>query len=177
MEQNSLEQSFRNTQWIEGLALEELKMEDSGIVSLDQHLSPIYHLEESSIQIMNRLKDRFEFYIQRFNEYRGKVGSSSQIRIFKISNTVNDFMLFRNSLKLVLARKSCDVISVGFLSNAGGLFSARLSPEIPATNTAHEIKAHVGPFNKVTWRFMGEVVDEDALVRHYITEFIKHSAR
>ena len=67
-------------------------------------------------------------------------------------------MLFRNALKLVVARKANDVISIGFLSNAGGLFSARLNSDAPAINTVHEIQAQIGPFGEVNWRFKGEEV-------------------
>ncbi len=165
------------TEWIEKLALDELNMEESGVVHFDDHLDIERILEESSLEVMNKIRDLVEVYITRFNQHRGSNGQGNQIKIFKISNTVNDFMLFRNSLKLVFARRSFDVITVGFLSNTGGLYSARLNKETPAENMAHEIRASVGPFNKITWRFKGDIVDLDALVRHYTTEFIKYSAR
>lgn len=165
-----------STVWIENLALEELSMEDSGVIHFNEHLNPARALEEASIELMENLKEKFEIYIAKFNEYRGSKNSSSAIKTFKISNTINDFMLFRNSLKLVVARRSSDVISIGFLSNSGGLFAARTNG-IASEAKIHEIKAHVGPFNNIKWYFQGELVEIDALVRHYLTEFIKHSAR
>lgn len=172
-----IQENSIQTKWIENLALDELNMDESGVVHFDDHLNVEQMLEESSLDIMNTVRDMVEVYVSRFNQYRGSNAQTSQIKIFKISNTVNDFMLFRNSLKLVFARKSFDVITVGFLSNTGGLYSARLNNETPAVNMAHEIRAHVGPFNKITWRFQGEPVDLESLVRHYLTEFVKHSAR
>lgn len=174
---NLNETSQVSTKWIESLALEELNMEESGVVNFAEHLNPSRLLEESSIELMEDLKERFEVYLTKFNEYRGDNSNTGSIKIFKISNTINDFMLFRNSLKLVVARRSADVISVGFLSNSGGLFAARMNYEGNATSKLHEIKAHVGPFNKITWKFQGENVDVDSLVRHYLTEFVRHSAR
>ena len=165
-----------STVWIENLALEELNMEDSGVIHFNEHLNPVRALEEASIELMESLKEKFEIYIAKFNEYRGNKNPSSAIKTFKISNTINDFMLFRNSLKLVVARRSADVISIGFLSNSGGLFAARTNG-IASEAKIHEIKAHVGPFNNIKWHFQGELVEVDALVRHYLTEFIKHSAR
>lgn len=174
--ENFISPEHISTKWIENLALEELNMEESGIISFNNHLNPSFLLEESSIDFMNQLRDRFEIYVSRFNEYRGV--QNGGIKIFKISNTVNDFMLFRNSLRLIFARKAHDLITIGFLSNGKDLFSARLSQdEDHGAPTLHEVRAHVGPFNKITWRFAGEVVDPDALVRHYLTEFIKNSAR
>ena len=167
-----------STKWIESLALDEVNMEETGIVNFSEHLDPMHMLESSSIEFMEKLKDRFEVYLSKFNELRSESSDQTRnIKIFKISNTINDFMLFRNSLKLVIARRSADVISLGFLSNSGGLFAARLNYQPNSTQKIHEIKAHVGPFNNIHWKFNGENVEIDSLVRHYLTEFIKHSAR
>lgn len=166
-----------NTSWIEKLAIDEVSMEETGVINFHEHLNPNRALEESSIELMEELRDRFEIYLTKFNELRSSAGNEGCIKIFKISNTVNDFMLFRNSLKLVVARKSHDVISIGFLSNSGGLYAARLSNNKIASNQIHEIRANVGPFNDITWRFQGEEVKLDSLVKHYLTEFIKNSAR
>ena len=165
------------TDWIENLALDELNMDEAGIIHFDDHLNTDQLLEESSLSLINKIRDLVEVYITHFNEYRGKNDRGPQIKIFKISNTVNDFMLFRNALKLVFARRANDLISIGFLSNTGGLYAARLNSTEPALNQAHEIRAHMGPFNQITWRFQGELLDLDAMVRHYLTEFVKNSAR
>lgn len=166
------------TDWIETLALEELNMDETGIIHIDDHLNPTHLLEESSILFMNKLRERVDIYAGKFNEFRGAEAGGSHIKTFKISNTINDFMLFRNSLRLVFARKANDLISIGFLSSGKDVFAARLNSE---DNTAghgiHEIRAHVGAFNKITWKFQGEYVDLDALVKHYLSEFIRHSSR
>jgi hypothetical protein len=163
------------TQWIENLALEELRMDESGIVNFNDHLNPSFFLEESSIALMDSIKQQMELYVNRFNEYRGAQGS--QIKLFKISNTVNDFMLFRNSLRLIFARKNINLISVGFLSATGQIFGPRINEQSAVTDAPHEIKARVGAYNKIIWEFMGEEVDVQALVRHYMTEFIRSSAK
>lgn len=168
-----------SAKWVEQLALEELNMDESGIIHMDNHLNPAALLEESSIEFMNAVRDRFEFYITRFNEFRGGANAGALIKTFKISNTVNDFMLFRNSLRMIFARRSHDVISIGFLANGKDLFAPRLSEadHYGQQNGAHEVRAHIGPFNEITWRFQGEVVNVDSLVRHYLSEFIRQSAR
>lgn len=176
MEQN-IEHTNISSTWIENLALDEINMEESGIINFNEHLNPDRLLEESSIEFMENLKEVFEIALTKFNQFRASSDSSKTIKVFKISNTVNDFMLYRNSLKLVIARRSSDVISLGFLSNSGGLFSARMNFEESSTSKLHEIKAHVGAFNEITWRFQGEEVKLQALVKHYLTEFIKHSSK
>ena len=173
----TLENGHHKTQWIEKLALEELNMEETGIINFNEHLDPQIFLEESSVQFMEKIKERFQVYIQKFNFYRGEKTSGASIKIFKISNTVNDFMLFRNSLRLIIARKSHDLISIGFLSNTSGPFGARLQNSPTPSKSSHDIKAHVGPFNEISWRFQGEIVELDSLVKHYLTEFIRYSSR
>ncbi len=168
-----------STKWIEHLAIEEINMDESGIVHMDDHLNPSALLEEASIEFMDSIRDRFEFYINKFNQYRGGSNAGAVIKTFKISNTVNDFMMFRNSLRMIFARRSHDTISIGFLSNGKDLLAPRLSDSDTYGQQmgTHEIRANVGPFNKISWRFQGEIVDVDALVRHYLSEFIRQSAR
>jgi len=168
----------QNFEWIESLALEEINMEESGVVNINSHLNPNLLLEESSIELMNLIRDKIEAAIAKFNQYRSINNTHAQIKIFKISNTVNDFMLFRNSLRLIFARKSNDIISIGFLANGKEIYGARLgfNDKFGSTNI-HELKANLGPFNKVIWKFNNEQVDIDSLVRHYITEFIINSSR
>lgn len=169
--------SSLNTTWIENLAIDEINMDESGVIDLHEHLNPIHFLEESSIDLMNQLRDQIEYSVGKFNEYRGNQ-PSSHIKIFKISNTVNDFMLFRNSLRLIFARKSNDVISIGFIANGKELVSPRLSAnEKMGGSPVHEIRAHIGPFHDISWRFQGETFQMQTMVKHYLTEFIKQSAR
>ena len=176
METNNIN-SENNSIWIENLAIQEINMSESGIIDLHEHLNPIHFLEESSIEFMNLLRDQIELKVARFNQYRGHQ-TSSHIKIFKISNTVNDFMLFRNSLRLIFARKANDLINIAFITNGKDLLAPRMR-EVDAFGAegVHEIRAHLGPFNKITWRYQGEIVDSEAMIKHYLTEFIKQSAQ
>jgi hypothetical protein len=165
------------TTWVENLAIDEINMDESGIIDIHEHLNPIHFLEESSINFMNELRDLVEFYLSRFNQYRG-ANSQGQIKIFKISNTVNDFMLFRNSLRLIFARKANDIVSIAFISNGKDLLAPRLKmSDSFGPEGVHEIRAHIGPFNDISWRFQGEPVEMKSMVKHYLTEFIKQSAQ
>ena len=163
------------SQWIENLALEELRMDESGIVNFNDHLNTSFFLEESSIQLMDEIKSLTEFYIEKFNNFRGPTGG--QIKLLKISNTVNDFLLFRNSLRLIFVRKNIDLITIGFRSATGQIFGPRINEQSAITEGPHEIKAEVGAFNQIIWHFLGKEIDVEAMTRHYITEFIRSSAR
>lgn len=164
--------------WVERLALEEINMEESGIVKINDHLDPNLLLEESSIHFMDEIRDHLEVYINKFNELRGNLQSGPGIRIFKISNTANDFMLFRNSLRLIFARRSNDIISIGFLGANKEMVAPRLNAfDFGQAHATHELKAVVGPFNSVKWTFMGDTFTIDALVKYYLAEFIRNSSK
>ncbi len=165
-----------NFNWIETLAIEELNMDEAGIVHLNDHIDPVYYLEESSIQFMDKLKDLLEGYVSRFNQFRCNNSGNGQIKMFKISGSVNDFMLFRNSLRLIFSRKNSDLITIGFLSNSDGRFAPRLRGNLNQSGN-HEIKAHIGPFNEITWLFEGRDINVIAMAKYYFTEFIRNSAR
>ena len=161
--------------WLEQLALDEVNMEETGIINFHK-INPEKMLEEASISIMEDIKDIFENYCAKFNEFRANYGSEQNIRLFKISDTVNDFMLFRNSLKLIVARKSADIISIGFLSNSGGLRAAKLGNELN-DHKVHDIRGHLGPFGHISWKFQGEDIHFPSLAKHYMTEFVQLSAK
>jgi len=172
------EENIISTNWIETLAFDELNMDEAGVVNFNEHLNPNNLLEEDSIRFMDQIRDLFEIYINKFNQCRGGENSGAQIKIFKISNTVNDFMLFRNSLRLIFSRKAANLINIGLLVNGKDLYAPRMPGQVDGGGySCHEISAHVGAFNKITWRFQGEVIDIKAMVRHYLEEFIKNSAR
>ena len=41
-----------STKWIENLALDEINMEESGVINFSEHLDPMHMLETSSIEFM-----------------------------------------------------------------------------------------------------------------------------
>ena len=165
------------TDWIESLAFDEINMDEAGVVDFNEHLDPQTFLEEDSIKFMNIIRDLFEVYVTRFNECRGGPNSGAQIKIFKISNTVNDFMIFRNSLRLIFSRKASDLIVISLLANGKDIFAPRLNDTNQGHITHHEVCASIGPFNSIKWKFQGEEVNTRAMVKHYLMEFIKNSAR
>ena len=121
-------------------------MDEAGIVDFNEHLDPSIFIEESSIKFMNEIRDLFEVYITRFNECRGGANSGAQLKIFKISNTVNDFMIFRNSLRLIFSRKSSDLIVISLLANGKEIFAPRIDENNQNSFSHHEICA-------VDWTF------------------------
>jgi hypothetical protein len=110
------------------------------------------------------------------------------IKVYGISNTKADFLLFRNSLKLVITFSKPGQIEISFHSISGGLFAPHKMPEknkrlgIPRPPGEIEVESgdfvdiELGPFNEALWNFKGHQVTPTAVVRFYLTEFIKNSA-
>ncbi len=171
---NNYEMNEISTKWIESLVVDEINMEESGIVHFNDHIDPGLNLEDSSIDIVEELRSKFEVFIYKFNQLRSD--PNKEIKIFKISETINDFLLFRNSLKLIVSRISNEIIRIGFMNNSGNFFSTRNVQGVDSNPVFHEIHAHLGAFNKVTWRYKDDEVDLDAVVKFYLSEFIKQSA-
>lgn len=171
------ELNAHSTKWIENLAIEEINMEETGMVEFSNPGSIEINLDESSIEVMEEIRELFEIFVTKFNQLRGNSANSKAIKIFKISNTVNDFMLFRNSLKLIVSRKSPDLITVGFMTNSGGFFPTKTNSFSEPTQSIHEIRAHVGAFNEIQWTFQGEKINVISLVKYYLTEFIRLSSQ
>ena len=154
-----------STTWLQNLVEQEKSWEASGVISALDTDDLSQSLNQSSIQFVEELRQLFEYYVHLFNELRGSDATNKQIKIFRISNTANDFILFRNSLKLMVFRKNADVIGIG-------LFVGNTPID---QHHSHELKAHIGPFKKISWQIHGEDVDAQALVQEYLTEFIKQS--
>ena len=69
------------------------------------------------------------------------------------------------------------VIRLAFTSHTGGVFAARLDAVSPPEQGGHEMIGQIGPFNEVVWTMKGQKINSAFLVKHYLTEFIKNSAR
>lgn len=149
-------------------------MDESGIVNFNDHIDTALNLEDSSIEMMDQLREHFEIFVTKFNDLRNDTDKT--IKLFKISNTINDFLLFRNSLKLVISRSSNETITIGFMNNSGNFFSTRNSDGQSVPQIYHELKAMVGAFNNIKWTYQGDPVEINSLVKFYLSEFIKQSA-
>ncbi|MFC2075099.1 hypothetical protein ACFLRA_02375 [Bdellovibrionota bacterium] len=157
-------------EWIEKLAKDELKMEESGEFDLYGSMDQTRVLESHTHDFLHQLKSLAQDMANRFNGYRGDRHS---IKVFQISGTPSDFIIFRNHLKLVFANTSPGKIKVSFLTVRGGLYEEDLKEGQPKDSDI--IFATLGPFNDAVWHYKDHIVTPTSLVRYYITEFIKNS--
>ncbi|MBI2609403.1 MAG: hypothetical protein HYW47_07400 [Deltaproteobacteria bacterium] len=153
-------------EWIEKLAKEEISIEETGEFDLHRRQDEQKLLEELALQFLYDLRREFTTCINSFNTYRGE--QRNTIKIYGIQGTESDFLVFRNSLKLIVAKERPGTISLSFTSLRGGLKSAN-------DEGSDYLEAELGPFNDAQWKFKSQPVTAQALVRYYLTEFIKNS--
>jgi hypothetical protein len=158
--------------WIKDLVISEQKMEDTGVVDLSS-VSPDAHLEAQTIEFLRDVKTAFIEAAATFNQFKGS--GSGNLKIYGISNTRADFMLFRNGYKLIFSYKRSGEIEV-YHSLMSSHFLNPSEAEQP-NDSRDIIRAHWGAFGDMTWTYKNLSVRIDYLVRHYITRFVRESAK
>ncbi len=158
--------------WIKELVQEEQKMEESGIVDVSSGFDPDKILREETIEFLKDLKQIFIESASAFNQL--KTTTIGHIKIYAISKTVADFMLFRNGYKLVFSAKAPGQIAITFNHSA-----ASFLPGESAHQNVHQdlLTAQWGAFGQVNWVFNSKEIQLDYLVRYYMSRFIKESAK
>ena len=164
--------------WIKDLVRAEQKMEESGVVDFNVGFDPQAILVTESVGFLNTLKTAFVEAAASFNQLKGS--SVGRIKIYGISNTHADFMLFRNGFKLIFALKEPGLIGIRFHFVGAGLM------QVPAANVGDNQKlpteedmltARWGAFGDLVWTYQEQSVKVDYLVRYYMTRFIRESAK
>ena len=153
-------------EWIEKLAKQELQVEETGEVDLHNKDDEKQVLDEATLQFLYDLRKEFTGCINSFNTYRGEARNS--IKIYGIQGTQADFLIFRNSLKLIVTKERPGTIAFSFASLRGGLKSAK-------DEDSDYIELTLGHFNDGVWKFKGQSINSQSLVRYYLTEFIRNS--
>lgn len=160
-------------QWIKQLVIAEQQMEESGMVDLSGDFDAEKHLQEETLDFLNDLKASFVEISSAFNQLKGSpVG---KVKIYGISNTPSDFMLFRNGYKLIFAYQAPGEIAIRF-NHIGSSYIPGEKANETSLNT-DVINAEWGAYAQLVWKYKGHQINLDYLIRYYMTRFIKESAR
>lgn len=161
--------------WIKDLVRAEQEMEESGMIDFSAGFNPQKLLSEESLQFLNDLKVSFVDAVTTFNQLKGS--PMGRIKIYGISNTEADFMLFRNGFKLIFGLKKPGTISIRF-HYVGANFIPGANNKDEAPDQGEEgLIAKWGPFGDLVWTYNEQPLKIDFLVRYYISRFIKESAK
>lgn len=164
--------------WIKDLVRAEQKMEESGVVDYGFGFDPQKLLLAESIEFLESLKSAFIESSSSFNQL--KASTVGRVKIYGISNSQADFMLFRNGFKLIFALKEPGVIGIRFHYVGAGFVQMPAASDngakVPSGEEDHLI-ARWGAFGDLIWTYQEQVVKPDYLVRYYMTRFIRESAK
>lgn len=164
---------MNNLDWIKELILAEQQMEDSGVINLSA-VDPEAHLEEQTLEFLRDIKAAFVEASAAFNQLKGSAVGT--LKIYGISNTKADFMLFRNGYKLIFSMKRAGEIEVYNSLMTTHFLAASNEPEVKAVDK-DSLRAHWGAFGELQWHHRNLPVKLDFLVRHYMSRFIRESAK
>lgn len=164
---------MNNLDWIKELILAEQQMEDSGVINLSS-VDPEAHLEEQTLEFLRDIKAAFVEASAAFNQLKGS--SVGTLKIYGISNTKADFMLFRNGYKLIFSMRRAGEIEIYNSLMASHFLGASAEPEGKTTDR-DSLRANWGAFGELQWHHRNLPVKLDFLVRHYLTRFISESAK
>ncbi len=166
-------QSSGDWSWVKRLVRNEAELIRTGTGDLLGHQDHRKVVDEITHEFMEHLKNEFVSCVDAFNSYRGGAHLPNAVKIFNVSNTENDFILFRNNLKLVISNSALGVINFAFISRHSNF---KGSP-VKTQKEGYDLIAQMFPFNELAWTFHGERINVECVVRYMFTEFIKSSAQ
>jgi hypothetical protein len=163
--------------WIKDLVRAEQKMEESGVVDFNMGFDPQQLLFTESIGFLNNLKTAFVDAASSFNQLKGS--TVGRIKIYGISNTHADFMLFRNGFKLIFGLREPGVIAVRFHFVGAGFVQVPSASDDGQKAPSEDdlLVARWGAFGDLVWTYQEQAIKSDYLVRYYMTRFIRESAK
>ena len=164
---------MKNLEWVKDLVESERHMEESGIIDLASMPDETRDLKDKTNEFLKIIKDNFIDFSTAFNNLKNTTIGS--VKIYGISNTVADFMLFRNGYKLLFSTTEPGRIAISF--QAGSAQFLHIPNQQQATIGHDEfLDAKYGPFGEMTWAYRGTPVNPEYLVRYYLSRFVRESA-
>lgn len=159
--------------WIRELVKSEQDMEEAGVVDFTAGFNPQSELEHATVDFMNDLKTAFVEAASAFNQLRG--ASLGNIKIYGISKTQADFMLFRNGHKLIFSIREAGLIQIMHNAVAGSYIPGQ--GPISSQDSIENLQAHWGAFGELKWNYREQPINIDYLVRYYTSRFVRDSAK
>jgi hypothetical protein len=163
---------MKNLEWVRELVESERRMEETGIIDISAIHDETRELQTRTIEFLKEIKEHFVDYTTAFNNMKNS--PLGNVKIYGISNTVTDFMLFRNGYKLLFSATAPGRIAISFQNQAPTLIP-HMSTQPPVTEEC--LDAQVGAFGEINWTYHGSPVNIDSLVRYYTSRFIRESAK
>ena len=167
--------------WIHELARAEMHPDAERLLQVGRAFDPQQLIEESTVEFLADLKERFSEYAKLFNHYSEGGAKFSEAKIYTVAQTAADFMIFRNQVKLIVSNVAHGAIQLTFTHHVRGTLAVDGTVQNPSTTIPpaqvpqqnYELAAQIGPFRDVTWVFQNEKVEPEQVARFFFGEFIR----
>jgi hypothetical protein len=154
--------------WPVELAMQERRAERLGVVDFASSYQKQEILKKLTLEFMTTLRKGFQEQIEIFNDARRS--PAQNIQLYRVSGTAEDFMVFRNGVKLVVSGQRAGRILLAFNQFLGQIFA----PRIQGT---YELEASWGAFDQIYWGYRGDRVQLEDVIRYFMSEFCRQSFR
>lgn len=159
-------ETFTTPSWVEELALAERRAERTGVVDFTNSYQKQELLKQLTREFTSELSKAFRESVEKFNHLRK--APAHAIQFYRVSKTADDFMIFRNGVKLIVSGARAGRVLFAFNQYMGQIFA-------PTQSASIEIEADWGPFDQLFWSYKGERVRIEEIVRYFMTEFTRQS--
>jgi hypothetical protein len=166
--------------WIHELARAEIHPDAEKLLQLGKNFDPQQLVEESTIDFLTELREYFGEFARVFNSYSENGGRFQDMKVYSVTQTAADFMLFRNQIKLIFSNSAHGVIQISFAQHKRGALAidgldqkSLNTPGHPISGQSQDLLAQVGPFRDIFWTFQGEKIIPDQVSKFYFAEFAK----
>src|SRR5665213_2494192 len=147
---------MKNLEWVKDLVEAERRMEESGIIDLSAMPDETRDLKDKTNEFLKVIKENFMDYATAFNNLKNSTVGS--VKIYGISNTVADFMLFRNGYKLLFSAIEAGRIGINFQTGSAQFLHSQGQANF-APGHEEFLDAKYGPFGEMTWNYRGTPVN------------------
>jgi len=152
--------------WAAELAHTERRMERLGEVEYSTSFKKQEMLKTQTAEFMAVLRHEFARQIEVFNEARQS--GAQAVHLYRITNTEEDFMLFRNSVKLVISGQRSGRVLFAFNQFLGQIYASTQNPNF-------ELEAQWNAFDQLVWTYRNDRVQLQDIIRFFLSEFVRQS--
>lgn len=164
---------MNSIEWIKDLVLAEQQMEEEGVIDLSQQSAETL-MKDETLNFLRDIKSSMSEAAAAFNQL--KASNTGTAKIYGISNTEADFMLFRNGFKLIFSMRTAGEIEV-YYSLIGSHFMTGAQETETNIQEKEVLRARWGAFGELSWSHKELPVKMDYLVRSYFSRFIRESTK
>lgn len=165
---------MKDLEWIKELVQAERDMEEKGVVDFGLAFNPEQALIDSTMAFLSNLKEEFIESCAAFNQLRGQ--PLGGVKIYGISRTDADFMLFRNGYKLIFACLQPGRVSVRFQNPNQSTTNNPMAARAESSFDEDILEAKWGAFGAITWTFDALEIQSEHLIKYYLQRFISQSS-